>query len=347
MLNEQQKRPYRFGAFYFDPAQHVLRRDEIEVPLTSKAFELLAILVERAGQVVEKEELMRLLWPDSFVEENNLTVHKAALVKVLGDGYIQTVPRRGYRFVAPVERVEPTAVVETATASNATTQSGATLQSAPARSDEAGINGIASHTAEPELSSENAVQRSSRRLSRGMMALGAIVVICLAGLFIWWRAATANEQAHNERTQVHSPGDEAEIKRVVKESQMFEFLTIDTDPAAIDESLLSKYWVSAGQGGKEIQNVKTSLTKLRGKGWHYGKDSRVELFDFRYVRVFSPKDYAEAGTSERWYLPMRRTDESLVEDKNVYYGVYDIDYSLRKINGAWLIDEASTPRSQK
>lgn len=65
------------------------------------------------------------------------------------------------------------------------------------------------------------------------------------------------------------------------------------------------------------------------------------------VRVFSPKDYAEAGTSERWYLPMRRTDESQVQDKNVYYGVYDIDYSLRKINGAWLIDEASTPRSQK
>ncbi len=347
MLNEQRKRPYRFGAFYFDPAQHVLRRDNVEVPLKSKAFELLAILVERAGQVVEKEELMSLLWPDSFVEDNNLTVHKAALVKVLGEGYIQTVPRRGYRFVASVERVEPIVEADRATASNATMQFGAAASPVPPQSEEAG-GGINFHVVEPEAEPANAVQRSSRRLSRSMMMLGAITVICLAaGFFVWWRAATAREQAHGARVQVHSPSDEAEIKRVVKESQVFEFLTLEIDPASADEKLLAKYWVPAEQGGKEIQSVKTSIKKLMNKGWHYGQESRVELFEFRYVRIFSPKDYAEAGTPERWYLPMHRTDGSRIEDRNVYYGVYDIDYSLRKINGAWLIEEASTPRSGK
>lgn len=319
MLNEPQKHPYRFGSFQLDPSQRVLLRDGVEVTLTPKAFLMLLMLVERAGQVVDKEELMQRLWPDSFVEENNLTVHKSALAKALGEGYIQTVPKRGYRFAMPVKQLESS--IEAATPDERV----ADLESAK----------------QPR-------QQDLRTTQKRLIATGALILICVAVLmFAWRRAATMNEMVKGARVQVHSPVDEAEIKRVVKESQMFEFLTLDTDPAVADESLLPKYYVSGEQGGKEIQSVKTSIEKLRGKGWHYGKDSRVEIFDFRYVRVFSPRDYAEAGTSERWYLPMRRADESRVEDRNVYYGVYDIDYSLRKINGAWLIEEASTPRSQK
>jgi hypothetical protein len=78
---------------------------------------------------------------------------------------------------------------------------------------------------------------------------------------------------------------------------------------------------------------------------HYGKDSRVERFDFRYVRVYSPRDYAEAGTVERWYVPLRRSDESLVEGRNVYLGPYTVDYTLRKVGGRWLVEESSTPRA--
>lgn len=352
MSNDAQKRPYRFGSFYLDPVERVLLRDEREVPLTSKAFEMLLMLVERAGHVVEKEELMRRLWPNSYVEEGNLTVHKSALVKALGEGYIQTVPRRGYRFHGVVEQIESVTEAEMVGDSRAmATQSPALSPSDSTQIQEAvSFDTTTTHAAAPPQATSIPPSKNETFMRRRrFITLAAFVLACfIVVVFVWRKAAFTNEQARNNgRTQVHSPTDEAEIKRVVKESQMFEFLTLDTAPVAADESLLSKYWVPAEQGGKEIQNVRTSMTKLLSKGWHYGKDSRVELFDFRYVRVFSPKDYAEAGTSERWYLPMRHADESLVENKNVYYGVYDIDYSLRKIDGAWLIDEASTPRSQK
>ncbi|MFN2453485.1 MAG: transcriptional regulator [Pyrinomonadaceae bacterium] len=338
MTHGEQRRPYRFGSFDLDPAQRILLRDGIEVPLTLKAFEMLLVLVERAGQVVEKEELMSRLWPDSFVEENNLTVHKSALARALGEGYIQTVPKRGYRFVAGVQEVER-AEERAQTAIKAEAKHFDAAQNEAPRADGAD---------EPVVELQPQAARRSDRQWRGLMALGLIMLVSLAAIvYVWRRAANAGDQRRGERVQVHSPSDEEEIKRVVKESQMFEFLTLDTDPAAADDRQLAKYWLPAEQGGKEMQNVKASIKKLIGKDWHYGKDSRLELFDFRYVRVFSPKDYAEAGTSERWYLPMQRADGSRVEDRNVYFGVYDIDYTLRKVNGAWLIEEASTPRSSK
>jgi hypothetical protein len=70
----------------------------------------------------------------------------------------------------------------------------------------------------------------------------------------------------------------------------------------------------------------------------------MEIFDFRYVRIFSPRDYVEVGTSERWYVPTMWADGSRVQNRNVYLGIYDVDYMLRKIDGRWLIEDNSTPR---
>ena len=102
---------YDFGAFRIDCAERVLFRDGDPLTLTPKAFDLLLALVERPGRVVSKEELMTAVWPETAVEESNLTHHISVLRKVLGelDGqhpYIETIPRRGYRFLADVERVE-------------------------------------------------------------------------------------------------------------------------------------------------------------------------------------------------------------------------------------------------
>lgn len=102
------KHLYEFGAFCVDAGERLLRRDGEVIALTPKAFDLLLALVERSGRVVEKDELMRLVWPDSFVEEGNLTRNIFTLRQALGEGrdggqYIETVPRRGYRFKARVE----------------------------------------------------------------------------------------------------------------------------------------------------------------------------------------------------------------------------------------------------
>src|SRR5579863_9812156 len=74
---------YEFGGFRLDPAERVFARHGERIPLAPKAFDTLLILVENSGRVVRKDELLRTLWPDSFVEENNLNQHISALRKIL------------------------------------------------------------------------------------------------------------------------------------------------------------------------------------------------------------------------------------------------------------------------
>jgi TolB-like protein/DNA-binding winged helix-turn-helix (wHTH) protein/Tfp pilus assembly protein PilF len=101
---------FEFGAFRFDPAERVLYRGAERVPLSPKVADTLLVLLTHHGRVVEKNELMQLVWPDTFVEEGGLTRNISALRKALGDGadgsgHIETIPKRGYRFVAPLGSV--------------------------------------------------------------------------------------------------------------------------------------------------------------------------------------------------------------------------------------------------
>ena len=106
----QGKHFYAFGPFRLDSEKRVLVRDGTPVPLAPKAAEALLVLVQNAGRLVDKDDLMKRVWPDAFVEEGNLNKNIFFLRKVLGewDGgreYIETIPKRGYRFVAPVSEV--------------------------------------------------------------------------------------------------------------------------------------------------------------------------------------------------------------------------------------------------
>src|SRR5882672_8467444 len=107
---------YEFGQFRIDAGERLLLREGQPVPLAPKVFDTLLALVKDRGHVLEKERLMKELWPDTFVEESNLTYNISQLRKTLGDSagerYIETIPRRGYRFTAPVrEGDEETAAV--------------------------------------------------------------------------------------------------------------------------------------------------------------------------------------------------------------------------------------------
>ena len=100
-----------FGEFVLDLKEKELRRNGERLPVNPKTFQLLVALLEDPGHLVEKEQLMRTLWPDSFVEEANLAFTVSLLRKSLGDDaakprFIETVPRRGYRFIAPVVELE-------------------------------------------------------------------------------------------------------------------------------------------------------------------------------------------------------------------------------------------------
>src|SRR5262245_28697555 len=105
VMSQQTNGIYEFGSIRLDAQERLLQRDGVTISLTPKAFDLLLALVERHGRLVGKEELFQTVWPDSIVEESNLSSNVALIRKALGDGenglkFIETVPKRGYRFVA-------------------------------------------------------------------------------------------------------------------------------------------------------------------------------------------------------------------------------------------------------
>src|SRR5215831_11864232 len=115
-------RPIRFGAFEADLRTGELRKDGVKLKFSGQPFQVLAILLERPGEVVTREELQRRLWPDTFVDvERNLNTAINKIREVLGDSaetprFVETLPRRGYRFIgaleAPIQPALPVTGVE-------------------------------------------------------------------------------------------------------------------------------------------------------------------------------------------------------------------------------------------
>lgn len=110
MQRDAGKKVYEFKGFRLDGPQRRLLHHGQPVQLKSKIFDLLLFLVEMRGQLIEKDELMKKIWPNTIVEENNITVSMSVLRKILGEErfgreFIETVPRRGYRFVAEVKEI--------------------------------------------------------------------------------------------------------------------------------------------------------------------------------------------------------------------------------------------------
>jgi Tol biopolymer transport system component/DNA-binding winged helix-turn-helix (wHTH) protein len=108
---EQNYYYYEFGPFKIDVANRQLLRDGSPLPVAPKVWDALVIMAESSGRILEKEELMNRLWPDCFVEESNLTQIIFQLRKALGESaakqqYIETIPKRGYRFVADIRRLD-------------------------------------------------------------------------------------------------------------------------------------------------------------------------------------------------------------------------------------------------
>lgn len=111
----ENKRLYNFDRFTLDPSEKTLSSNGELIAITPKVFALLKLLVERNGKIVEKDEIMATVWSDSFVEESNLTYTIRQIRKLLGDDFsqpvfVETVPRRGYRFIAEVRESSATSV---------------------------------------------------------------------------------------------------------------------------------------------------------------------------------------------------------------------------------------------
>jgi Tol biopolymer transport system component/DNA-binding winged helix-turn-helix (wHTH) protein len=171
-MEQNLKHLYEFGPFRLDTEERLLLRDGQVVPLTPKAVDLLVTLIGRPEHVWEKEALMKVLWPDTFVEENNLADTIFRLRKALGDGgdgkkFIETVPRRGYRFVAEVRKVQADADIAAA-------HPGISLP----KQDE-----LTAPTPQPEIQSASPIE--SRR-KFGLMVVLTVALTGSIGLAVWW-----------------------------------------------------------------------------------------------------------------------------------------------------------------
>jgi TolB-like protein/DNA-binding winged helix-turn-helix (wHTH) protein/Flp pilus assembly protein TadD len=166
----------QFGSFLLDLDQRVLSKDGSYVPLPPKDIETLVILVEARGRIVEKSELLEKVWPGTFVEEGNLTRHvfnlRQALISEDGstNKFIETVPKRGYRLIAPVEYINTTAS-ETSRVSISPPDAASVQADSPVLIQ-----------AEPLLSP--AVKAPSPRL-RLVLAAAALVAVAAAGYFVY------------------------------------------------------------------------------------------------------------------------------------------------------------------
>lgn len=184
------KRIYEFASFRLDVVTRMLWRDGEPVLLTSKVFETLLALLESRGETLDKDALLSRVWPDTVVEEKNLTVNISTLRKALGENprehrYIVTVPGRGYRFVADVQEItEP----ETADVVVLQTKMSVVVEEEEddretGRRGERGTQGISA----PANSLLPLAPSPRPRVSRSFFTAIALLVVLLAGAIYWWR----------------------------------------------------------------------------------------------------------------------------------------------------------------
>ena len=182
-MNCPEKLIFEFGPFSLDAAEHTLRRDGRKVPLRPKVFDILLVLVERRGRLVGKDELMQLVWAEQYVEEGNLNKTVSLLRLALGEGgdgggYIETVPKRGFRFVAEVRAVNggrAETVVETHARADLAVEEEAVTEAARAAGGQPdGQGAVAPTGAEAEVAANLPSPKT-------LTALGLVIVASLTG----------------------------------------------------------------------------------------------------------------------------------------------------------------------
>ena len=173
---------YRFGPFVLDPASRLLLREEQPVPITTKVFETLVVLVENRGRVMTKDELLLRLWPDTTVEEANLAQNISTLRKALEDNpkdhrYIATIPGRGYSFVA--------VVTEIAKQQN---------MAGPSANEESPVNKSPSPAISAVQPDHGFLSRRWLKIAAGVLAISVVAVAAVVA-YRWHRQQGPQEQA--------------------------------------------------------------------------------------------------------------------------------------------------------
>jgi Tol biopolymer transport system component/DNA-binding winged helix-turn-helix (wHTH) protein len=253
-MDTQTRQLYAFGDFRLDAHRRLLLRlDGEPVPLTPKAFETLLILVRRHGSVVEKDELLREVWPDTFVEEATLAQNVFTLRRALGQGraeprYIETVPKHGYRFVADVRELRADLVPEKHAGTHVIAEESevpdATAAEASAVTKSRGL-------------SLSAVALGVRRHPRAF-ALGASVVVIAAALLFFKLYGRRPALAPFERMRLSTLTEDGEVVRAAISPDGKYVVT------ARREGAREGLWVRQTRGAEQVQVVAPADVHFQG-----------------------------------------------------------------------------------
>ncbi|HXI88610.1 MAG TPA: tetratricopeptide repeat protein [Blastocatellia bacterium] len=199
-MQAQTNRIYEFGPFRLHEREGVLLRDDRPVPLTPKVFDTLLLLVENRGHLVLKEEIMSRLWPNSFVEDVNVNRNISTLRRALADSpndpvYIETAPKRGYRFVASVVEVEmdnADLILERRTSAQIITEEEEEITDSPQSDHGGGLERV----------NINAHASSISRLRRHALGLSAVIILTLLSAVVcWWVVSQSGHAATTARVK--------------------------------------------------------------------------------------------------------------------------------------------------
>jgi DNA-binding winged helix-turn-helix (wHTH) protein/TolB-like protein/Flp pilus assembly protein TadD len=312
---------YEFGPFKLDPSTPFLLRGDQPVSLTLKALETLTVLVEHGGRVVSREELIEAVWPDVAVEENNLSVNVSALRKALGEAnggekYIETVPRRGYRFGAavravPVESVELTytrhtrsQVVETEEAETIT----------EAETD-AAADAVSSPTVLPEPSGKH--RRETVRLA---LALSVLLVAGAAAHFYF-----------RGRSEPKEPAPATAVRSIAV--LPLKAITTSEDDETLSLGLAESLIGRLGSSQKIIVRPLSSVTNYTGTAY-----DALEVGRALQVDAIMDGSFQRAGNRLRVRVRLLR----IADGRQIWAGTFDeIESDIFKLQDAISLEAAS------
>jgi Tol biopolymer transport system component/DNA-binding winged helix-turn-helix (wHTH) protein len=308
---------YEFGGFSLDRDERVLRRSGSPVPLTPKATEILLTLVQRHGHIVDKEDLMHQVWPDTAVEEGNLSQNIYTLRKVLSNGeercpFIETVPRRGYRFVGSVcTRHDDSADPPSPLAADVARP--ARLDEPPVTGDLRSVStGAAGGGRRPARATEllSAMRESTGTRLKGRQRVAWVVTAVAAGGItagVFWNISTSSHLAGAPQEVTPRLSRVTNVGTVVRAAISRDGRSL---AYAVSAGARESLWVKGIHSGPPRQLIEPAVgTYRRGGGLSYAPDGWVYYTWFRpdlsAVGVYRIRDHG--GRPERlvnvWDLP--------------------------------------------
>jgi DNA-binding winged helix-turn-helix (wHTH) protein/TolB-like protein/Flp pilus assembly protein TadD len=327
---------YEFGPYRLDVDERLLTRDGEAVEMTAKVFDLLVILVENPGKLLEKSFLLDQLWPNSFVEEVNLSVNISALRKALGEQpsspqFIETVPKRGYRFIGNVT----TQVVSDDKPSLALSGERTVLQS-----PEMSASSVATSTKEDSTTSARAPNRSGRTDGHPYSLMGAALIVTAAlGFAVYLVLKQPNKKTPPVarthviavlpfKTLTNVEADQAlglgmadalinrlgNLQRVIVRptSTILKYSTADLDPQAAGRDLGVEA-VLDGRLQRDDKKIRVTAQLIKVED---GSSLWTGTFDDFFTNLFALQDSISERMAEALSLQLTRDEQQLMARRN-------------------------------